>query len=988
MTRIALIALLAATAAAEFPPITNSQNPADSPPTPPQAVELFTVPPGFSVTLFAGEPDVHQPIAFDFDDRGRLWVAECYSYTGRGFTDEFNDRIVILEDTDDDGRFDRRAVFYDQAKRLSGLTIGFDGVWVLMNGQLAHLPDRNRDDKPDGPPNALLDGFDTGPVGHNIVSGLLWGPDGWLYGRHGIQATSYVAAPGTPDDLRTSLNCSIWRYHPTRKVFEVVTHGTTNPWGLDYDDHGQMFFTNNVIGHLWHVIPGAHFRRMYGVDFNPHLYELIDQHADHYHWDSTKSWTDSRDTSGKHGELGGGHSHCGGMIYLGDNWPEEYRNQLFMNNTHGRRVNRDALLRHGCGYIGRHQPDMLFANNIWFRGIDLKYGPDGAVYISDWVDFGECHDNDGVHRTSGRVYKVAYGKPNPPTIGDLRALSDEQLGEIQTHRNDWYVRRARRLLQERAATGSDMSNVHAAIKRLFADNPDVPRKLRAMWALYATNGVDDAWLTEQLAHENEHVRLWAIRLLADDRQVSDQAASRMASMAGSDESGLVRLFLASVMQRMTAAHRWPIAEHLATRTEDAHDHNQPLMLWYGLEPVVMGDPSRAVALAYRSEMPLVRRLIARRVTSEIDAYPQPVNELVERLAQPHAWPVRRDVLGGMTDALRGRLKASAPAGWAQVHAAMRQSPDRAVIDAADALAVVFGDGLAVEQLLSVARDGGASPDARANAIAALAERRIDGLVPLLHKLTADRALNDAAVRALRAYDHPDTPGHILNHYTQFDRPTRRAAIDTLASRAAWAAKLLDAVNAGRISRQDVTAFHARQMAAFEDPAIDARLASLWGQVRPTPDDLKNRIAQMRAMLTDAALRDADPAAGRALYQQLCAACHRMYGEGGTIGPDLTGANRDNLDYLLENIIDPNATLPNDFRTTIIRLKDGQVIVGMVVERTERTITVQTQEPRITVDLRQVAEEQSIATSLMPTGLLDPLNDQQVRDLFAYLRSMR
>ncbi|GIW80576.1 MAG: hypothetical protein KatS3mg105_2383 [Gemmatales bacterium] len=182
---------------------------------------------------------------------------------------------------------------------------------------------------PDGEPEIILDGWAVKGVGHNIVNGLTWGPDGWLYGRHGIMDTSFVGPPGATSAQRKRLNCAIWRYHPRWKKFEVVTHGTTNPWGLDYDDHGQMFFTNNVIGHLWHVIPGAHYKRMYGEDLNPYVYGLIDQHADHYHWDTGQKWTDSRSAQGKHGQLGGGHSHCGGMIYLGDNWPARYRNTIF-----------------------------------------------------------------------------------------------------------------------------------------------------------------------------------------------------------------------------------------------------------------------------------------------------------------------------------------------------------------------------------------------------------------------------------------------------------------------------------------------------------------------------------------------------------------------------------------------------------------------------------------------------------------------------------
>ncbi|HEX6986731.1 MAG TPA: PVC-type heme-binding CxxCH protein, partial [Planctomycetaceae bacterium] len=390
-------------AAEDFPEIVNSQRPGEEPPSPAEAAAAFTAPPDFKVTLFAGEPDVRQPIAIDFDDRGRLLVAECYTFAGHGFDGDHRDRVVIFRDADGDGRHDERKVFWDGGWMLSSVAWGFDGLWVLHDGTLSHIPDRNRDDVPDGEPTVHLDGF-TLEAEHNVVNGLLWGPDGWLYGRHGILATSHVGPPGATDDERTPLNCGIWRYHPTRKVFEVVARGTTNPWGMDYDENGQFFFTNNVIGHAWHLIPGAHYKRMYGEDFNPHLYELIDQHADHYHWDTTGDWTDSREGAGGADALGGGHSHCGGMIYLGDNWPAEYRGGLFMCNTHGRRVNHDVPVRHGSGYVLEHGRDLLFANQPWFRGVSLAYGPDGGVYLTDWSDLGECHDHDGVHRTSGRIY--------------------------------------------------------------------------------------------------------------------------------------------------------------------------------------------------------------------------------------------------------------------------------------------------------------------------------------------------------------------------------------------------------------------------------------------------------------------------------------------------------------------------------------------------------------------------------------------------------
>ena len=347
--------------------VKNTQNPKDAPLSPAEALKRMTLPPGFNATLFAGEPDVMQPIAFDFDDRGRLWVVENFSYPD--FKNENCDRILIFTDKDGDGRFDERKVFLEGGHRLSGITVGFGGVWVTSAPNLLFYPDRDGDDVPDGKPEIILDGWTT-KAGHNMVNGLAWGPDGWLYGRHGITTFSMVGKPGTPENERIKLSCCIWRYHPVKKIFEVVCNGTTNPWGLDWDDMGQPFFSNNVIGHLWHVVPGAHYKRMFGEDFNPHVYQLIEQTADHLHW-SGGDWTKAR--AGQ-GGLGGGHSHAGAMIYLGDNWPGAYRNRIMMANIHGNRLLYDELVRHGSGYVAKHGSDFLMANDPWFRAITICTG--------------------------------------------------------------------------------------------------------------------------------------------------------------------------------------------------------------------------------------------------------------------------------------------------------------------------------------------------------------------------------------------------------------------------------------------------------------------------------------------------------------------------------------------------------------------------------------------------------------------------------------
>ncbi|HXX94671.1 MAG TPA: PVC-type heme-binding CxxCH protein [Planctomycetota bacterium] len=593
----------------------NTEDPKNVPLPPEEALKLLHVPEGFQATLFAAEPSVAQPISMAFDERGRLWVGECYSYESSAgpWNQPVRDRILIFEDQKGDGRFTSRKVFWDGARNLTAVLPGMGGVWACSTPNLLFIPDAGRKDAPDREPVVVLDGWNDGKIGHCVFNGLQWGPDGWLYGNQGIQGESKVGRPGQPEEERTRFNGGIWRYHPTRKIFEVVCEGTTNPWGLDWDDYGQAFFTNCVIGHLWHMIPGAHYERMYGKDFTPNTYGLLKACSDHFHY-AGKDWTKSR-AGAEHDALGGGHAHAGAMIYLGDNWPASYRNSILMVNIHGHRVNRDLLERRGSGYVGRHGPDFARSDDLWFRGLNLKYGPDGGVYLSDWSDVGECHDTNSVHRTSGRIYKITYGAPHAVKDLDLAKCTDLELAQYQLHPNDWYVRQARRLLQERHQAGVDLSGAHAALTRTLLEHPEVPRKLRALWALYSSGGLPDALLLKLLGHESEHLRAWAVRLLVDSRNPSEAACLAFVPMASQDPSPLVRLFLASALQRMPQASRWGVIEALAQHGEDADDPSIPLMIWYGTEPLVSSDLARASKLAADSKIPLLRQSIARRMSS-------------------------------------------------------------------------------------------------------------------------------------------------------------------------------------------------------------------------------------------------------------------------------------------------------------------------------------------------------------------------------------
>ena len=954
--------------------------------SPDKAVEAMTLQDGFMAQVFASEPMITQPMAFCWDDRGRLWIAENRDYAGRGAGSSFTgeSRISILEDTDRDGVADTKKVFLDRVINPSAMAVGFDGLWLGSIPNLLFVPDRDGDDRADEADiEVRLTGWGNTDM-HEILNSLHWGPDGWLYGLQGVFTPSRVGKPagksavyqspkdetgdpealaeaakdarGLPDveyaDEPIEINGGVWRYHPTKDRFEIVAHGVSNPWGIDFDNKGQIFISACVIPHLWHIVPGGLYHRQAGSHFNRYAYSDIRTIGDHRHRSA----------------------HGGARVYLSDAFPEKYYGQLFMGNIHEHAVLTDTVERKGSGFVGHHGEDFMLANNAQFVGFSTEIGPDGAIYMLDWHDADICGD---IVRTkdTGRVFRIAPKESNAKNwdgrYGDLSTFDDGELVKLQLSASAWHARRARVILQHRALNGALEATALSELRNYFRlSGIDPDHRLRAMWTLHVTGNMEQAELIASLtpnSNNDEYIRAWAIQMLCEDLDPTDEALARFAEMAVSDESPVVRLYLASALQRMDVSKRMPIARALVAHAEDADDHNIPKVLWYGLEPLVAASPEQAIALARASNIPSITQHIARRMTDG-----NQMTELVDEIGV--SGEKQRLLLLGMRDGLENRNDAEAPANWATLYDTLR-SGDAATAKLALQLSLQFGDAVAAQALVATLRSNASSLEDRQQAIRGLATRKREELKPQLIALLADDALRPDAIRAVASYDDVALAEALLTRYSTLSSADKLEVVYALSSRPDSGTLLMKAIERGEVPRRDVPAYIARLLFRV----VGNRFLEVWGPVDDQSEDIEAAFAKYTTLLTEKALAQGDPRRGRAVFENTCFACHQMYGEGGKVGPDLTGANRTELNYLLGNILTPSA----------IVLEDGQVHSGIVIREDDRLVQLRVAnvDAPITIPKSQIDEQDLTEMSMMPEGLLDNLSDAEVIDLVAYLRSL-
>lgn len=944
--------------------------------TPEKAVASMTLTDGYRVNAFANEPMITQPMAFCWDDRGRMWIAENRDYEdrGKGFSNFGDSRILILEDTDRDGVADSRKVFLEGIPFPAGIAVGMDGLWLGAPPNLLFVPDRDGDDRAD------MEDIEVRLTGwgirdrHETLNSFHWGPDGWLYGCQGFATPSRVGKPAGkgrifrqgdafPEDIAldgegVDINGGVWRYHPTKDRFEVVAHGFSNPWGIDYDAKGQFFISACVIPHLWHVVPGGIFHRQGGKHYNPYAYSDIRTIVDHRHRSA----------------------HGGLRVYQSDAFPESQHGRLFMANIHEHALLTDCVTAKGSGFVASHGEDFLLANNAQWIGFSVEIGPEGAVYVLDWHD-GDICGMDTLNKDTGRVFRItpeqSLAEDWDGRYGDLARMPDAHLVELQTSRSAWHARRARVILQNRAAKGQLDAATAGQLRELFWTHANGDYRLRAMWALHVTGGLNEGNLLVALGDGDPHIRAWAIQLLCEDSAPSTVARGIFATMAREETSAVVRLYLAAALQRMDIASRWPIARGLVTHAEDSGDHNIPHMIWFGIEPGVPEDPASALQIASVCEIPMVSQYIARRL-ADANAL-EPLVATLGRLSQ-----TQEDLLKGMRDGLEGRTEMRAPGNWSPLYERLQNAGASASGRMATELAQKFGDTSAAEAMLRTLADGSADPGDRRQALRQLAGQRRPELRDRLMALLDDDAVRIEAIRATAAYEDAGLAQALLARHASLSAAEKLEAVQALASRPASGWELAKAIKSGAVPRADVPAYVARQLRRV----VGNGFVEIWGPIDALAADKEAAYAKYRALLTGDAIAGAHPGRGRVVFERTCSACHKLYEGGGAIGPELTGSNRANLDYTLTNLIEPSAEIPEGYRMVLVTTRDGRTYAGNVASESDRQVTLRVvgQEDPVAISKADIQSREVAPVSMMPEGLLGALSDQEVLDLIAYLRT--
>jgi len=953
--------------------------------SPQQSLKQFEVADDLELELVLSEPQIAQPLFIDFDERGRLWLVEYRQYPHpaglkmlsrdnywRAVYDKVpppppnhfvgKDRISIHEDTDGDGSYDKHKVFVQGLNITTSLARGRGGVWVLNPPYLLFYPDRNQDDVPDGDPEVHLKGFGLEDT-HSVANSLRWGPDGWLYGCQGSTVSAAIVRPGLDKQPVHSMGQLIWRYHPGQRRYEIFAEGGGNAFGCEIDSQGRLFSGHNG-GNTrgFHYVQGGYFRKgfsKHGPLSNPYAFGYFDAMGHHDAQRFTHTF----------------------VIYEGGALPLQYHGRLFGVEPLQSQIVLSEVSQDRSSLKTKDITRPVTSDDGWFRPVNIKTGPDGALYICDWYDAQVNHyrNHEGkVDPDSGRVYRLK-AKGAPARKVDLSGLSNVELVELLADDNRWKRQTALRMLADRR----DRSLL-PLLDNMLAENTG-QLALEAFWAQNATTELGDRRFLTALRHDDPYVRLWAVRLACDRREVSDAVAAELAHMARLESHVEVRSQMAASARRLPVDDALPIVRGLLARDDDVADIHIPLLLWWAIEAKVADHAQQVVALFEKEstwDLPMVEQHILDRLMRRFaqSGTQQDLSYCAKLLDAADDKQSAAKLMSGFEQAFEGRSLARLPREF--VEALARSGGDSL------ALRLRRGAKSAVQEALGLIADDKQPLQQRISLVEILGQvRQPECVPPLLDllKTTENEPLQSAVLAALQAYDSPEIAETAIAVYGDLSEDSLAVAQTLLASRPRWALQLLEAVEQEHIGRASVPQPILRKMLLHENAQIEKLIAKHWGQITgATTEQVKAEIERW-----DEVIRSAygSPYRGKPLFQKHCGKCHQLFGEGGQIGPDLTTYKRDNLANMLLHVVNPSAEIREGFENFALVTGDGRVLNGFIADQDNRVVVLRGIDGKsVTVPRDEIEVLRPLPQSVMPEGVLRPLSEDEIRDLFAYLRS--
>jgi putative heme-binding domain-containing protein len=960
-------------------------------PTQPQkALSNFQIPNDLSMDLVLSEPDIVQPVELSFDHRGRLWVVQYHQYPypkGLKVTSVDNflrvhfdkvppappgglkgaDKISIFEDTNGDGTFDKSTDAISGLNIATSVITGRGKIWVLNPPYLISFDDPEGDGIPNGEPTVHLSGFGLEDT-HAVANSLRWGPDGWLYGAQGSTTTANISSAVSKNIAFSGQ--VIWRYNIDTKVFEVFAEGGGNTFNVEFDRKGRLYSGNNNTDRGPYYKQGGYYPRSlgkHGPYSNPYTFGNLD----------------NMELVGE--KIRFTHSL---IRYEGGRLPSAYDGKMIAINPLLNYVQLSRFESKGSTFKNIDERKIIETNDHWFRPVNIKAGPDGAIYIADWYDSRLSHvdPRDTWHKSSGRIYRLrAKGSKAAYANFDLSKLSNFELIKQLENKNKWFRQQA--LLQ--FANRRDKSIVPKLVTILKTANSDLA--LEMLWAIHVSGGFNDDLASMAIKHQDPYVREWSVRLIGDKKNVSSALAAKLAALAVSETNVIVRSQLAATSKRLVASFAIPILKNLIINHDDSNDPDIPLLIWWAMEAKAETDRDALISIFSDKDIwknklvqnVLLKRLMQRYILSGGDANYKAASKLIS-LA-----PSKSDakiLMSGLREGLRGR-----DAIGLSVELSKAIQPYQSELFGAPlALGIRQGNRTAVKKALNVIADENANFDHRLSYIVIFGQTNQPESVPILLNIIesgkSTAAMKEASLLALQRYDVDEIGLRIVKAYPQFrgDTGVRNAALDLFASRTSWANELFTAISdTKRISKDDVPDQVARRLKQLNNPKINSLADKYWPNVKLSTSTEKNQAIAKYSKLIKSGTGDINK--GRILYLANCGYCHRLFNEGGNIGPDLTGYERSNVNYFLLNVVDPNADIREGYGLHRFVTKDGRTLEGKLAASNGDTHTIQTQSGKeIILSVSQISEMKALPVSIMPERILNRLSDQEVRDLFAYI----